>query len=804
MMSTPPENARAPFTRDDLTWSMCEVDPATKSYIASEDHLQSLGLTVDNGKPRFKLNEPCLSLAASSICAPSTVEDYNSSQSFVVLSHPSLEAVQVQSLANYEKIQEKTASIDYNSVICNMSPIEIENKLSEMLLENVKLKETLAENTEAMKKQFNSLATFQEEVFNVHQNHKQKFAETRELINQLKKENFDLKMQISGEETKPVTPVFELKKTTENQSLQTSVSDLCNCSSRQLELEKLLEKTSQESTANKGKFEIMMKELAEAKELIDRLSRELVTCTRTPEKVIKELTESNENYKKELAASKEHCEKLSEDVEKYLSLSNLMRLQLKQYSESSKKSESMSGMDRSSNSSDFIVYCPSPVKSDDSQNLIKECCEKDKEISFLRELVTNLEQQIVSICKDVYIPIQPSVAQEQTDTLISRSEARQQLIQGVKSYSEKMEDLVDSFSLQSSRYVRIQECLKECANILHNFETSSENEASASDNSALATYRNILTECRKKLVDEQLENIADRQKWIKVQDQLQKIFSDYKSALYELEITQEENKKLSTIHDKNIEERLQQAKDLEKLLAEERKALDEAKSSLTLERLALCDEKKSVDELRESIVATQINYNANLEKLEQERLSLVDEKSAIDRQSKLYEDQENALMTEKKALMRRCEEFSERVSLLEHQLKKSCELGASDKEDLMVLRAQLDIFRSDYEQEKEAKKEVIREKNKLVEQIQGLTEKNQELRKDVDRLRQQSQRLQPRPTSERTEGPVKSLSCTLGVDFCGFCRRESMKTLINKETKLDSILNNFIEDSFPTNHTKMK
>lgn len=74
----------------------------------------------------------------------------------------------------------------------------------------------------------------------------------------------------------------------------------------------------------------------------------------------------------------------------------------------------------------------------------------------------------------------------------------------------------------------------------------------------------------------------------------------------------------------------------------------------------------------------------------------------------------------------------------------------------MVLRAQLDIFRSDYEQEKEAKKEVIREKNKLVEQIQGLTEKNQDLRKDVDRLRQQSQRLQARPTSEPTQGPVVS------------------------------------------------
>ena len=78
-----------------------------------------------------------------------------------------------------------------------MSPNEIEEKLSAMLHENLKLKETLAENTEVMKKQFNSLAAFQDELSIVHQNHKQKFADTLELINQLKKENMELKLQIS-------------------------------------------------------------------------------------------------------------------------------------------------------------------------------------------------------------------------------------------------------------------------------------------------------------------------------------------------------------------------------------------------------------------------------------------------------------------------------------------------------------------------------------------------------------------------------------------------------------------------------
>lgn len=49
-----------------------------------------------------------------------------------------------------------------------------------------------------MKQQFNVLATWQEEIMRVHQNHKKKFAETRELINYLKKENTELKMKLAS------------------------------------------------------------------------------------------------------------------------------------------------------------------------------------------------------------------------------------------------------------------------------------------------------------------------------------------------------------------------------------------------------------------------------------------------------------------------------------------------------------------------------------------------------------------------------------------------------------------------------
>ena len=240
-----------------------------------------------------------------------------------------------------------------------------------------------------------------------------------------------------------------------------------------------------------------------------------------------------------------------------------------------------------------------------------------------------------------------------------------------------METLVDSFSEQSSRYVRIQECLKECADILHKFEISN-NEAPKEENLVLTTYGNILSECRKKLVDEQLGNIVDRQKWIKVQNQLQKIFSDYKYVLYELEITEEENKKLATIQDKVIEEKLQEIKDLEKCITEEKKSLAEEASSLSLEKMSLADEKKSLEELRETVLATQANFNAELDTFELEKSNLLEEKSALDRQSKLFEALEKSSQMEKRVLLKRCKDFKEQIESLQQQLSKQSALSDTD------------------------------------------------------------------------------------------------------------------------------
>lgn len=90
-------------------------------------------------------------------------------------------------------------------MIASWNSDEIHEKLSELLQENGKLKETLKQNNIAMKQQFNTLVNSQEEIMKIHQTHKKKFSETRELISYLKKENNEFKMRLAtgGTSTEP-------------------------------------------------------------------------------------------------------------------------------------------------------------------------------------------------------------------------------------------------------------------------------------------------------------------------------------------------------------------------------------------------------------------------------------------------------------------------------------------------------------------------------------------------------------------------------------------------------------------------
>lgn len=89
---------------------------------------------------------------------------------------------------------------DCKSIISSLTAPEVEKKLIDVLQENLRLKETLEENNLSMKKHLNMLVTRQQELSKVHEAHRVKFAETKDLVNQLKIENSELKTKLERQD----------------------------------------------------------------------------------------------------------------------------------------------------------------------------------------------------------------------------------------------------------------------------------------------------------------------------------------------------------------------------------------------------------------------------------------------------------------------------------------------------------------------------------------------------------------------------------------------------------------------------
>ena len=298
------------------------LDINSKMAIEAETHLQSLGFSMNNGKARFILDDNTPTYSDESL-ANFSVVDTDDNLSFVVLGKDSLDSIKESSLASYVGIQQKSMSLDYNSMIASLDSGEIQQKLNELLQENAKLKETLKQNNTAMKQQFNTLASWQEQIMNVHQNHKKKFLETRNLINHLKKENTELKIKLTTEHPNDTKMEYE--------SLSMSVQ-------------------KEEGTPGP----------------------------------VTELQEKLSSLTNELNSSEINVDKVSSEVQKLLSISNLMISQLHQATSTIQE--------QTLNIKRLEVQA---VMSNDSNNCAEceKCLTKDKEIDSLKES-NGLEQEL--------------------------------------------------------------------------------------------------------------------------------------------------------------------------------------------------------------------------------------------------------------------------------------------------------------------------------------------------------------------------------------------------------------------------
>ncbi|XP_053614716.1 NF-kappa-B essential modulator isoform X2 [Plodia interpunctella] len=73
---------------------------------------------------------------------------------------------------------------------------ELQKRFGELLDENIILKETLKQNNDSLKEQFLLIASCQEDMMNTHKLHKEKFEETKGLVEKLRQENKQLKLDV--------------------------------------------------------------------------------------------------------------------------------------------------------------------------------------------------------------------------------------------------------------------------------------------------------------------------------------------------------------------------------------------------------------------------------------------------------------------------------------------------------------------------------------------------------------------------------------------------------------------------------
>ncbi|XP_003704277.2 uncharacterized protein LOC100880236 [Megachile rotundata] len=635
------------------------------NYIKPESRLQSLGFTIDNGKARFKLDDdtPAYSNAA---LGSFNVVDSDDTLSFVVLGKDSLDCIQASSLASYVDIHEKSMSIDYGSMITSWNLKEIQQKLKEVLHENNMLKETLKQNNVAMKKQFNSLSDWHEEIMKVHQNHKKKFAETRELINYLKKENAELKMKLTTGESNNIEMGYEILSAN---SLQNAVKEKGSSSS------------------------------------------------------VKELEEKVSFLTAELNNSKLKCEKLTSDIEKLDSISNLMSSQLMEATSTIqeqrlniKKLEVETSLSKSIDSTYFnrSLNSTTSQQSKPVNNCMEceQCSKKDKEINSLKESILALERKLEHITTPVQFCIKNSM---------NYKKHRQQYIQKVKNFNKKLRDFIFSSAKQIEHYI--------VANVYLNKITEMIEQIASGDNLSSTDLRFT----SKNFVQKRGEYTEHLKHITGLQDELQRAFDDCESLMSDMDTVLSTNTDDSAVKKNDASESARNNEE------------EQEKLSLSKEREKLEGERNIFNEQKKNLELELKNLNDAKELLRQERMSLHEEKSSLDQQSNLYKSHyKKTLETEKNKFEAKYAKLVSEVSTLHESIeqKKLCikELQsevALHLENTNLLQTQLKLYEEDFNHEKKIKESLLDERNNMDTDLQKQIEFNITLQEEINRLKSQ-------------------------------------------------------------------
>ncbi|KAK9727962.1 NF-kappa-B essential modulator NEMO [Popillia japonica] len=250
-----------------------------------------------------------------------------------ILTQQTLQASQASEMENSAVVVD-SAHISYQST--EVSPDEIQKKVDNLITENLELKETLAQNNIAMKKQVESITQWQAEVQRVQESHKEKFSDMKKYITILKTENDKLRENLKIAESSVQENDKKAKEISVKQSDNIKQFELEAAQKKIKELEKALDIISLEKedvTKKMSNKEIELNNVFEDKklltyelELLRQKEKNQISASEMQElkDEIVELRDNNNNLTDQILRARNHNEKLkAELIEKEESLSNI-------------------------------------------------------------------------------------------------------------------------------------------------------------------------------------------------------------------------------------------------------------------------------------------------------------------------------------------------------------------------------------------------------------------------------------------------------------------------------------------------
>lgn len=618
----------------------------------------------------FKLNEPVTTaLNVSSMATINSVND-ESSLSFVVLGKDSMENVQASLLASYVDIQQKCMSVDYKTMVSSLSIDEMQQRLTELLQENVKLKETLKQNNASMKQQFHILATWQEEVMKVHENHKQKFTETRELINQLKKENADLK-----------TKLLQWQQI-ENMGFE-AISAFPE---------------SAISIADQIEFQQSMLKLPDIASKMEACEQYIASENLTEKGLCKSLDQSKVEKELESAMKSLSCCETSE-----------------------KTAERQECSECSAKHQEIMCLKETIASEKTAERQCSECSVKHQEIIYLKGTIASLEERMQSIISSIPCDLSQS----------SINSNRQKFIENMKQYDDILRELTACFVGQIERFPVIETNLKEITEILMLLDDDTSKTQFYQYREKLCHFCKQLADEHVKIITDRQTLIKSQNQFQKILSDYNSILYELQITIDEnakLNVL----KNNTTLESLQKSEKLEHIKQDKQLFEEEKRSFDQEKINLEEEKRSLEDQKRSLDEERDLLynekrllVRERISLHEEKKSLDQQSQLYENCEKALQNEKKTLQQQIEKLVDETNGLRQDLEkkntEFKE---ILEHL--------AQSTEEINLLRSQLTIYEEDFQHEKKLKEALLEEKSKLDSELQKQVNYNKQLQESGD------------------------------------------------------------------------